>query len=310
MKKNFIILTSLVLIILLSACTPSGGAGTAVSATTSGSDSGRLSADYSDALTVQSQLALGTLQLEETDLAVDEALAAEILPLWQAVQSLSNSETAASAEINAVLNQIQDTMNPAQIQAIADMALTNEKMATMFESGELNIGRGFGQGQGSGDRTTNDSGSFRPGGGFPGGGPGGGAGGGPGGGLPGGGTLSEDDIATRQAELESGDGFAQFQDRALLGAVIRILQTKTGEAPAAGPGDFFSTALAAVGTEIGLSVEEIQTRLNDGQSLVEIIEGAGSDVDAVRTAMIDALSELEGNGDFTPEQLVDNWLQQ
>jgi hypothetical protein len=99
------------LVVGLSAACGGGEGETAVSPST---DSPRLTADYADALPVQSQLAVGMLQLEETDLAVDEALAAEILPLWRALQSLSNSYTTAEAEITAVLNQIQDTMQPAQ----------------------------------------------------------------------------------------------------------------------------------------------------------------------------------------------------
>lgn len=309
MKKKTIIVTSLILILILSACTTSGGEETAVSPSTS-SDKTRLTVDHNDALTVQSQLALGTIQLEETELAVDETLAAEILPLWQAVQSLGNSETAASAEVDAVLNQIQDTMKPAQIQAIADMALTNEAVTAMVESGELALGRGGGQGQ-SGESTTSGN-VQRPGGGIPGqgGGPGGG-GGIPGqGGGPGSGELSEDDIATRRAEFDSSGGFAQIQDRALLGSVVRLMQAKTGEAPAARPGDFFNIALQAASAEIGISIEDMQTQLNDGQTLVQIIEAAGGDVEAVRTAMLAALADFEGNDNFTAEDLVNNWLQE
>jgi len=314
MSKNHFLITILIgLLLILPGCTTDE---TAVSATNSTPGNGkvRLSADYKDALAVQSQLAVGTLQLEETELAVDEALAGELLPLWQAVQSLSGSETAASAEVDAVINQIQDTMQPAQVQAIADMALTNEKLTAMFESGELNMGRGTRQNQDSSDTATGS--------GFPGGGPGGGIpGGGPGGGIPGSGpgggfgNLSEDDIATRQAQLESGDGFAQFQDQAVLGAVIRALQTKTGEAPIGqpggpgGPGDFMNTALEAVSAEIGVSVADMQTQLNDGQTLVQIIEAAGGDVDAARTAMIEALGDLGDSSNFSAEDLVDNWLQ-
>ena len=310
--KNKVIITSLILILFLSACTPSGGAETAVSSNAPSSDSMtvsdnkvRLSDDYNDALSVQSQLALGTIRLEETDMAVDETLAAEILPLWQAVQSLSNSETAASMEVTAVLNQIQDTMDPAQVQAIANMSLTNEVLTEMFESGELNMGRTRPQGE-DGETT---GGGQRGGGGIPGqgGGPGGG-----GGGLPGGGNISEDDIATRRAALESGDGMAQFQEQALVMSVIRTLQTKTGETPAQrpdGPGGLFATALEAVSAEIGVSVEEMQTKMQEGQTLTQIIEAADGDVEALRTVMVEALGDVD-NENISAEELVNNWLQQ
>ena len=81
----------------------------------------RLRADYTDALSLQGQLALGILQLEETDLAIDETAATELLPLWQALQSLMNSDTTAAIEIDAVVNQIQESLATDQIQAIADM---------------------------------------------------------------------------------------------------------------------------------------------------------------------------------------------
>ena len=312
MKKK-VIITSLILILFLSACTPSGGAETDLSdalsegvsdSTASTNDKIRLSDDYNDALTVESQLALGTIRLEDTDLAVDETLAAEILPLWQALQSLTNSETAASMEVTAVLNQIQDTMAPEQIQAIAEMSLTNEALTEMFNSGELSMGRTRPQGE-DGETT---GGGQRGGGGIlgQGGGPGGGPGGG---GLPGGGNISEDDIATRRAEFESGDGMAQFQDQALVMSVIRTLQTKTGEAPTQRPGGLFTTALEAVSAEIGVSVEGMQTKMQEGQTLRQIIEEAGGDVEALRTVMVEALGDVD-NDNMSAEEIVNNWLQQ
>ena len=122
MNKKVYFIGALLLILLLAACSSP----TVSTADDDGidSDSGpeqlqtltaRLSDDYGDALSVQGQLALGTLQLEETELAVDEALAAELLPLWRAAQSLANSDTAADAEVKAVINQIQDTMTPEQV---------------------------------------------------------------------------------------------------------------------------------------------------------------------------------------------------
>jgi hypothetical protein len=110
----------------------------------------RLEEDFEDALSIQAQLAIGTLQLEQTELALDEALAADLLPLWQALQSLNNSDTAAAAEINAVENQIQETMSVAQLSAIKEMALTGESVTAMIEDGTLALRGGgrFGGGQG------------------------------------------------------------------------------------------------------------------------------------------------------------------
>ncbi len=294
--RNFrnLLVVGLLLSGLLAACGGSDGE-TAVS-TDSGSalssSSPKLTADYDDALPVQSQLAVGTLQLEETDLAVDETLAAQILPLWQALQSLDSSETTAEAEITAVLNQIQNTMQPEQINAIADMQLTQASMTALIEDGTLAFGRG-----GFGSNNAADSaisGGFAPPGGIPGGG---GFGGGPGGGIPGGGfgggqgqaNLSEDDIATRQAARESG-GSGGFQDRVLTGAVIRLLETKTGVASEQ-PADPFAPMWDVLTEATGLTIEEIQAQTADGKTLAEIIEAGGGDVAAVTTGLIAALQD-------------------
>ena len=264
-----------------------------------------LNEDYSDALSVMTQLALGTLQLDETDLAVDEALAAELLPLWQAAQSLSNSETAASVEVDAVLNQIQDTMSLEQVQAITEMQLTADSMTELLESGAIAFGRGAGRGQEDGGE-----GGFTPPAGFvpgQGGGPGGGLGGLGGGGF-GGGNLSEDDIATRQAEFASGDGLAEIQDQAMVGAVVRLLQTKTGDAPENPRGGMVDAVYTAVSDTIDMDVETLQAELADGKTLVQVIEANGGEVTAVREAIVTALNELPNAADLDVEQIADSWL--
>jgi hypothetical protein len=78
-------------------------------------------------------LALGTLKLEGTDDAVTPAQAAQLLPLWQIIQSGSLK---GQAETDAVLAQIEDTMTESQRAAIEAMALTGEDVgAWMREQG-------------------------------------------------------------------------------------------------------------------------------------------------------------------------------
>ena len=48
----------------------------------------------------------------------------------------------------------------------------------------------------------------------------------------------------------------------------------------------------------------------DGQTLAEIIEANGSDVAAVRAALIEAFNALPNADDFDAEQLADQWLGQ
>ena len=97
----------LILALVLAGC---GSAGQ----TTSDAAVTVLNEDYADAMSIRSQLVLGTLRLQETDRAVSSAQAAELLPLWQAARSLTRSGTGATEETDAVLEQIQAAMMPEQ----------------------------------------------------------------------------------------------------------------------------------------------------------------------------------------------------
>lgn len=288
----------LIIMIGLAACSPSATASIANDTETttdtavadnsseSNTETSQLSSDYKDALSITGQLAVGTMQLEETDLAVDEIQAAEILPLWQALQALSQSDMAAEAEVEAVLNQIQEEMTPAQIQVIADMALTSESLAELQSSGALVMG-GFGRR--GGQAPDADSGSAPAG--RQGGGPGGlgGTGGGPGG-L---GAVDEETRATRQAQFANDDG--SMQDVLFTGMVVRLLQSKTGETPAfvGRGGNVQDTAVTIVSEVVDLTVDKIQAELADGKTLTEIITENGGDVTAVQAALAEALAETQ-----------------
>jgi hypothetical protein len=210
-KVKFLgVLVSLTLILV--AC---GGADSAANTTAT-----VLNEDYPDALTIQTQLTLGILKLEETDLAVDKEQAAELLTLWQAIRSLSSSDITAEGEIEAIVNQILDTMSPEQLKAIAAMELTQEGIFELTQ--ELGIARG-GDWTGEGDPRSSAPDGMVP-----------GSGGGPGGGM-GGGRFSEgegsldldpEQIATLQAERtekqSSGDRFSMF----LINPLIQMLEER------------------------------------------------------------------------------------
>ncbi len=127
-----------------------------------------LDASYPDALSVSNQLALGTIQLEETENAVTPEQAASLLPLWQAMQG----GVTAQAEVNAVLKQIEGTMAQEQLEAIAAMQLTQEDLRAWMQEQGLGTGGGF-PGAG-GDMSEEERESLRAtveaGGGMPGGG--------------------------------------------------------------------------------------------------------------------------------------------
>ncbi|MGB7538858.1 MAG: hypothetical protein WBM17_09980 [Anaerolineales bacterium] len=195
----------------------------------------RLNTNYDKALPVETQLVLGTLKLEGTPQAVDPAMAAELLPLYTLLQQLTASGSAAQAEIDAVLEQIQATMTADQIHAIAEMKLTQTAMADFFGSN--------GRFSASGTRTPGaSSGDNFPGGGAEGGGPPagleGGAppagfeGGGPGGGGSGtsgngGSGLNQNQIATLRAQRTGTPGFqGSGTPSFLINQLIQLLEKK------------------------------------------------------------------------------------
>ncbi len=88
--------------------------------------------DYTDALSVRNQLALGTLRLEGTANAVAPAQAAELKLYWQALLALSTDSTTAAEETAALQTQIVETLTPAQLEAINAMALTNANLNAFY----------------------------------------------------------------------------------------------------------------------------------------------------------------------------------
>jgi hypothetical protein len=138
MKSWYVVLT-LVLVVVLAGCSR----GQATPANTGSSESytsAYLGTSYPDALPVNSQLALGMLQLEGTEHAVTPEQAKTLLPLWQALQG----GVTAQVEINAVMKQIEGTMIPEQLQAIAAMQLTQENLQAWMEEQGLQMTGGPG----------------------------------------------------------------------------------------------------------------------------------------------------------------------
>ena len=121
MKKSIFRITLFTLLVVSSvyACTPT------VEATPTSLASAYLSIEYSDAANVRSQLAYGTLKLADTPNAITPDQAKTLIPLWQAVISLSGDTTTASEELTAVQDQITAMLTVEQLQTIAEMKITN-----------------------------------------------------------------------------------------------------------------------------------------------------------------------------------------
>lgn len=203
MKKTTLLLLSLLLILVLAACGTAEETSTDVvdtaadtAVTTTNTDTAvSLTEDYAeDALPVRNQLLVGTLKLEGTDLAVTPEQASELLVLWQASIALSRSGTGATEEVTAVLNQIEATMTPEQIAAIADMQLTREDIQAISQEMGLSTGSGDGEGAGGANRGQGQN-------------------------------LTGDDLATREAERT--DRASSGATNALLDTLIELLTSRS-----------------------------------------------------------------------------------
>ena len=316
MKKLTVTILGIVSMAMLAACGAAGpatGQAASAAAAPAGQTSNvadgatQLNEDYDKALPVASQLILGSMKLEDSAMAVSADEAATLLPLWQAYQSLSTSDTTAGAELQALVKQIQGTMQPDQVAAIAAMKLTSDNIAETLQAlGPAAFGGGGFDRAGAGGSGSTGGGFTGRGGGFPDGGPPGGfaGGGGGGGGLPGGagggfgGGQAADPTARETAIAErvgqGGGQAATFMTRGLLAQLITSLQLKTGDvteadlqAQQAQRNVFRWLTVAAETTNI--PVETLQGALTDGATLAEVIQAQGGDLAAVQTAVRDAL---------------------
>lgn len=166
------------------------------------------------------KLAIGTLKLEGTENAITPEQASDLLPLWQVYLSLVDSDTAAQAEIDGLVDQISTTLTDSQNQAIEDMQLSQPDMMSVMQEMGISMGNR--------PQSASDSEQSGNSGGFPGGGDGFAppdGGGMPSGDMPSGGnmpTLSEDQIATAQAS-GGAPGMGSSIPTPLIEAVIEYL---------------------------------------------------------------------------------------
>ncbi len=177
-------------------------------------------------LSTASKLALGTLKLEGTGNAVTASQASQLLTLWQGYQSLTNTDTTAAVELEALVSQIEGSLTSQQVQAIQAMNLSeqslSEALSTLGGNTAASSASGTPQASTSGSASASAGG---PGGGMPGGAP-------PSGGdsvsamlgnTSGGTTSQSTPAATQSASVSSA---AQVSPR-LLQAVIQLLESRS-----------------------------------------------------------------------------------
>ena len=130
MKKSIfrIALFTLIAVSLVYACAPK----VEVETVPTSLASTVLSIEYSDAANLRSQLAYGTIKLADTPNAITSDQAQTLIPLWQAVVSLSGDTTTASEELTAVQDQITAALTAEQLQAIAAMQITNAGLNVFY----------------------------------------------------------------------------------------------------------------------------------------------------------------------------------
>ncbi len=238
MKKAPLFSALCTLALILTACASANSTGDP--AGSSGSSSGNsFRSGASRALAADAKLALGTIKLEGTAQAIDPKTAAKLLPLWQLMVQLHSSTSAAPQEVTAVLNQIEATMTPGQVNSIDGMSFTSADVFSLLQ----NESQASGGSGGTGNSGSNGfSGRDRQGGGFffagPGGGPGGGGfGGGFGGGGGGFRTTNGNGSSSTTSQLTPAEEAqaAQARENAISSLVenqlIRLLETKLSRQP-------------------------------------------------------------------------------
>jgi hypothetical protein len=186
-KNRFLFVLFITLSMVIAACSGSSNPSSSTTST-----NGTAEAQGKSGLSKVNMLLVGTLKLEGTDQAVTADEAVKLLPLWQAYRSLGNSQTAAEAEVDALLNQIESSMTAEQVKAIEALHISNTDMMNLMQS----MGGGMGP---QGTPNPQDTPSFNTSsGGFPsgnppsgsaGGPPSGSSGGPPSGGPPAGGAI-------------------------------------------------------------------------------------------------------------------------
>lgn len=87
-----------------------------------------------------SELAAGTIKLQETDSAVSADQAGELLTLWLAYKEVANSDTASDQELAALVTQINSAMTAEQISSIESMNLTSTEMEALTGASNTDTG--------------------------------------------------------------------------------------------------------------------------------------------------------------------------
>lgn len=167
---------------------------------------------------VETQLAVGMLKLDGTAEAVTAEQADQLLILWKTYQQLSQSDTAAQAEVDGLVAQIQETMTAGQVQAITDMQITQQDVSASTQGVTI-----------VSNSSSSDTSNASSGGGMQAGGPPPDGGSAPAGDMPAemGGVSMTGSDQTQNAQAGSASQSLTKVPSVLVEAVIQSLQQKT-----------------------------------------------------------------------------------
>jgi hypothetical protein len=84
-------------------------------------------------LPIAAQLAVGTLNLTGTDQTVTIEQAEDLVVYWETYRQLTQSDTAAQAEFDGLVAQIEETLTADQMQAITDMNITQQDVLASMQ---------------------------------------------------------------------------------------------------------------------------------------------------------------------------------
>jgi hypothetical protein len=256
MKKTLTIVSALVLLAALAACsTIQSVIGGSKAQTNPGANGGAAANGRGGfggdpaTMTVEQKMGFAILKMDGSPTALTAQQAKDMLPLWQALKSMETSNTASADEITAIFTQMKDTLTAEQVSAVQKMTWTQADMTALMQQYGVQMGGGQGGFGGNGTLSPEQQatrtarfaagGNNRQGGGFPQGGPGGagapGGAGGPGGfpqdGGPGGfggNGASTPGAATRTPSPAQLNRQMIGLNSIFINPVIQLLTTKAG----------------------------------------------------------------------------------
>ena len=160
---------------------------TAATATPAAASAVTLNTSYSNAVSIELQLLVGTFKLQGTKLAVTKSQASTLLPLWTGLKTITQNlmptpgapgggnatpqppiaNTEIQKKIDSQVKQIQAAMTSAQLQAIAGMKITQTTVKTLMQqqgitAGGPQSGNGTGTGNGKQAQGTPPAGGQLP----------------------------------------------------------------------------------------------------------------------------------------------------